>query len=94
MSDYARIVIEMFDGEPQEVELLCDNELMKSVSDKFGENIKTERVSDEQFKAVVNVSTSKTFYAWCFRFAGQMKIIAPKTVYDEYKEMAILVLDN
>lgn len=93
MSDYARIVIEMFDGEPQEVELLCDNELMKSVIDKFGENIKTERVSEEQFKATVNVSTSKTFYAWCFRFAGQMKIVAPESVRKEYQEMAKKILE-
>lgn len=94
MSDYARIVIEMFDGEPQEVELLCDNELMKSVIDKFGENIKTERISDEQFKAVVNVSTSKTFYAWCFRFAGQMKIVGPEKIKEEYQEMAMKVIDK
>ena len=94
MSDYARIVIEMFDGEPQEVELLCDNELMKSVIDKFGENIKTERVSDEQFKAIVEVSASKTFYAWCFRFAGQMKIVSPDRVCKEYREMAMKVLEN
>ena len=92
MSDYAQIVIEMFDGEPQEVELLCDNELMKSVIDKFGENIKTERVSDEQFKATVNVSTSKTFYAWCFRFAGQMTILKPRQVKEAYMEMAHKVL--
>ena len=51
---------------------------------KFGENIKTERVSDEQFKAIVNVSTSKTFYAWCFRFAGQMKITGAEQVRQEY----------
>lgn len=92
MSDYAQIVIEMFDGEPQEVELLCDSELMKSVIDKFGENIKTERVSDEQFKATVNVSTSKTFYAWCFRFAGQMTILKPRQVKEAYMEMAHKVL--
>lgn len=92
MDDYAQIVIEMFDGEPQEVELLCDNELMKSVIDKFGENMKTERVSDEQFKAIVNVSTSKTFYAWCFRFAGQMKIVGPASVVKEYKSMATMIL--
>ena len=92
MSDYEKIVIEMFDGEPQEVELLCDNELMKSVIDKFGENIKTERVSYEQFKAVVNVSTSKTFYAWCFRFAEQMKIVGPENVKNTYIEMARSVI--
>lgn len=87
MADFARTVIEMYDGEPQEVELLCDNELMKNVIDKFGENIKTERVSEIQFKATVNVSTSKTFYAWCFRFAGQMQIVGPDSVVEEYRLM-------
>lgn len=93
MAAYARTIIEMFDGDPQEVKLLCDNELMKSVIDKFGENIKTERVSDEQFLLTVNVATSKTFYAWCFRFAGQMSIIGPKKVKEEYQEMARKVLE-
>lgn len=93
MADYAQIVIEMFDGESQEVELLCDNELMKSVIDKFGENIKTERISDKQFKAIVHVSASKTFYAWCFRFAGQIRITSPESVKWEYLEMAQKVLE-
>ena len=92
MSDYARVIIEMFDGEKQDVELICDNELMKNVIDKFGEDIRTERFSEEQFKAKVNVSTSKTFYAWCFRFAGQMRIEAPENVRNEYRKMAQRVL--
>ena len=94
MSDYAKIVIEMFDGEPQEVELLCDNELMKNVIDKFGENIKTERVSEEKFMATVNVSASKTFYAWCFRFAGKMKIVEPEGIKYEYMQMARKVSED
>lgn len=94
MEDYAKTVIEMFDGELQMVELICDNELMKNIIDKFGENIRTERISEKQFKAFVNVSTSKTFFAWCFRFAGQMKINAPISVVKEYKDMASIILNT
>lgn len=92
MSDYAKVIIEMFDGEKQDVDIICDNGLMKNVIDKFGEDIITERFSDDQFRATVNVSTSKTFYAWCFRFAGQMRIDAPENVKNEYQEMARRVL--
>ena len=77
----------------QQVELLCDNELMKSVIDRFGEAIKTEKNSDSKFKAIVTVSVSKTFYAWAFRFAGQMKIAGPENVKQEYLEMAKKVLE-
>lgn len=93
MTEYAKTVIEMYDGEPQVVELLCDNEIMKNVIDKFGENIQTERVSEEQFKATVDVCTSKTFYAWCFRFAGQMKILSPENVRNTYAEMAKKIIE-
>ena len=93
MADYARKIIEMFDGEEQDVELVCDNELMKSVIDKFGENIHTERINDDQFKVVVTVAASKTFYAWCFRFAGQMKIAGPRKVKKQYLEMAKKILE-
>ena len=92
MSDYARVIIEMFDGKKQDVELICDNALMKNVIDKFGEDIRTERLSEEQFKVMVNVSNNKTFYAGCFRFAGQMRIEAPENVRNEYREMAQRVL--
>ena len=77
----------------QQVKLLCENELMKSVIDRFGEAIKTEIISDHKFKATVTVSASKTFYAWVFRFAGQMKIAGPESVKKEYLEMARKVLE-
>lgn len=93
MTNYAKTCIEMYDGEQQEVELRCDNELMKYVIDKFGDGIKVEKVSEEQFKAIVNVAASKTFYAWAFRFAGQMKITGPESVKQEYLDMAKKVLE-
>ena len=94
ISDFARKIIEMYDGEEQQVELICDNELMKLVIDRFGDGIHTERVSNEQFKATVTVFVSKTFYAWAFRFAGQMKILSPLSVKQEYIEMARKVLES
>lgn len=94
VADYVKTSIEMYDGQEQEVELVCENELMKLVIDKFGDGIKTERISDTQFKVTVTVATSKTFYAWVFRFAGQMRIVGPECAKQEYQEMARKVLDD
>lgn len=94
VADYVNTTIEMYDGEEQEVELVCDNELMKLVIDKFGAGIKTERISEILFKTTVTVATSKTFYAWAFRFAGQMRIVGPESVKQEYFKMAQKVLDG
>lgn len=94
IADYVKTTIEMYDGEEQEVELICDNELMKVVIDKFGVGIKTERISGTQFKAKVNVAASSTFYAWAFHFVGQMRIEGPERVKHEYMEMAQKVLEE
>lgn len=93
VANYLKTTIEMYDGEEQKVVLVCDNELMKLVIDKFGVGIKTEKISESQFMATVTVSISKTFYAWAFRFAGQMKIAGPESVKQEYLDMARKVLE-
>lgn len=92
VAGYVKTSIEMYDGEEQQVELLCDNKLMKSVIDRFGEYIQTEKVSESKFKATITVAASKTFYAWAFRFAGQMQIVSPEAMKQEYMEMARKVL--
>ena len=94
IADYVKKSIEMYDGEEQQVELLCDNEVMKSVVDRFGEAIQTEKVSESKFKATITVSASKTFYAWTFRFAGQIQIVSPVKMRAEYMEMARKIIEN
>ena len=94
IAEYVKTSIEMYDGKEQQVELLCDNELMKSVVDRFGEAIQTERISKNKFKATVTVAASRTFYAWAFRFAGQMQIVSPEVMRQEYMEMARKVIED
>lgn len=94
IADYVKTTIEMYDGTEQEVELVCDNDLMKLVIDKFGIGIETERMSETKFKTIITVSTSKTFYAWMFRFAGKMRIVGPENVRREYMDMAKKILQE
>lgn len=78
----------------QTIELKCTNELMKVIIDKFGDDVKTQTLGSNCFKAYVSVSTSPTFYGWVFQFAGQMSIIAPPSIKKEYIAMANLVLNS
>lgn len=94
IADYVKTSVEMYDGEEQLVELQCENELMKSVVDRFGEAVQTERISESKFKAIVTVAASRTFYAWAFRFAGQMQIVSPAKMRTEYMEMARIILEG
>lgn len=86
ISAYCRQVFSMYDGELCTVELMCDNQLMKAVIDRFGENVPTRATDVGHFIATVEVSISPTFYSWIFTFGGRIKIISPREVKKEYSK--------
>lgn len=84
---YAKRVIKMYDGPAQEVVLLCDNEIMMNIVDRFGTDIETERVDVDHFEVRLIVQTSPTFYGWIFQFGGKIRIMGPDDVKQEYFRM-------
>lgn len=84
---YAQERINMFSGETQEVILQCKNKTMKSVIDQFGEDVETQVVDSERFRAKVQVNVSQTFFAWVFQFNGDIRIYGPTEVVLQYQEM-------
>ena len=77
----------MYDGQACDVSLLCRNELMNYVIDRFGDDVRTETYDNEHFTATVEVSVSQTFFAWVFQFAGGIRIIGPVEVKEQYRQM-------
>ena len=92
IGDYSRRIFEMYDGETARVTLECENFLMKYVIDRFGEDVNTHPKGNDRFVANVEVALSPNFYAWVFRFAGGMRILAPQNAVDRLVEMAEEVL--
>ena len=86
---YARSVIKMYDGDLPEttVTLLCENELMQNVLDRFGEETGSELVGDRSFRATVTVVPSSTFFGWVFQYQGGILIESPEEVKTEYELM-------
>ena len=78
----------MFDGEPTVVKLECRNDLAKYIVDRFGTNLETVQTSDDYFQVEVEVSLSPTFYAWIFRFGGEIRILSPVKAVNEITELA------
>jgi predicted DNA-binding transcriptional regulator YafY len=85
--DYTVNIFSMYDGETYNVTLLCRNELMNYVIDRFGDDVQTEITDEEHFTAEVDVSVSQTFFAWVFQFAGGIQITGPATVKEKYCQM-------
>ena len=88
VGEYSRSVFRMFDTEqPTEVTLLCAASQMKAVIDNFGLDVDTSVVDENFFQARISVCASPTFYRWVFGFGGAMKILAPQSVVEAYREM-------
>lgn len=87
-AEYVRKVFGMYPDDLCTAKLLCDNEVMRSVIDRFGENVWTETVDEQHFRATVEVAPSPPFFSWIFTFGGKIRIISPLTVLEEMRDMA------
>lgn len=87
IDEYINSTFLMFNCEHEEVELICDNDVMDSIIDRFGEGVTTYAYDMNAFRAVVNVAVSHVFYSWVFGFCGKVKIKGPKNVKEKYAEM-------
>ena len=84
---YVRTKFRMNSKEPENVELICANETMDAIIDKFGEEVKTYAYNLSSFKAEVEVATSHVFFGWIFGLGGRVVINGPQRVKDEYEKM-------
>jgi len=84
---YASSVFSMYDEDTRTVTLRCENDLMKSIIDRFGIKVKTEVVDERHFTAEVEVSVSPTFFGWVVGFGGRMEITAPEDVVKRYVDL-------
>ena len=87
IDEYINTTFRMFNCEHEEVELICDNDVMDSIIDRFGEDVTTYAYDMTSFRAVVNVAVSHVFYSWVFGFGGKVKIKGPENVKEKYAEM-------
>ncbi|MDD6435876.1 MAG: WYL domain-containing protein [Clostridiales bacterium] len=84
-SEYINKSISMYNGEEKKVTIECPSNLMKKVIDEFGLDFEIEHVSNDRFRAEVEVNVSKTFFGWLFTYAGEIDLIGPPEVKEEYE---------
>ncbi|MGI6744055.1 MAG: helix-turn-helix transcriptional regulator [Eubacteriales bacterium] len=87
VADYFTEVFSMFDGDECRVELLCENQLMDSIIDRFGEEVETNIVDKEHFSVKTTVSLSGTFFGWVVSFGGKMKLTAPDYAVERFRAL-------
>lgn len=87
IENYTKEVFFMFSGEKVQADLRCDNSLMKTMVDRFGEDVTTLAYDMTSFRIKTEVSASPTFFGWLFGFGGKVQILAPESLKEQYREM-------
>lgn len=87
VSDYFGQTFSMFSGEECQVELLCENELMGSIIDRFGEGVFTAVTDEDHFKVSVTIGLSNNFYGWVFASGGKMRILGPQKAVSDFNRL-------
>ena len=72
----------MFSGEEQNVEILCNNNLVGVMIDRFGKEIGILKADDEHFRIIVKVAVSMHFIHWIMALGDGVKIIGPESVVE------------
>ena len=76
----------MFDGPVEEITLHCKNHLLGKMMDRFGSDFECIPVSDSTFQTTVRASVGNTFYGWLLQYAGDIEIVEPKHIIDDFRQ--------
>ncbi len=88
-AQYTKKFFGMYDGEFTEVTLNCSESITNAVVDMFGTDVKFSPQPDNKtFNVTVEVAISPVFLSWVFMLGENIRIVSPKSVKDEYMEMA------
>jgi len=90
IAEYTNGMLRMYNSNREDVVLICDNDVMDAIIDKFGAGAKTYAYDMTSFKLEVNVAVNHVFFGWVFGFGGKVKIKSPSIVRERYLEMVRL----
>ena len=93
-ADYTAKLFNMYSGEQKPVELVCHNELLETMLDRFGENIRTQKVDDNHFLLRTNAAVSDGLAAWVLQFGGRVKVRMPNDLIYTIKMKAEEILKS
>lgn len=86
INSYCQKRFSMFGGKETKVTLRLKNELVGAVFDLFGRDIEIEEIRKNSFEITVDVVCSGQFYGWIFANMGNVQIVEPSNIIEEFNE--------
>ena len=84
----------MFMGKTRSITLEFSDQLIGTMFDKFGEDLKIERVNADLCRAPVEIQISPTFWSWLFLYPGEIRVVKQKELVEQYVKRLRDALSN
>ena len=94
IAGFAKKTFGMFGGKNEAVTLRCENRLVGTIIDRFGDDVILCKEDDEHFSVTQEVTVSSQFYGWIMGLGSGVKITAPADVAGEFTQKLREVLGN
>ncbi len=91
---YTKKTFGMFAGEEEVVTLVCRNELIGVMIDRFGQEVSTRRRDEDSFFLRTKVAVSRQFFGWLTGLGDGVRIQAPEEVRQRYCRYLDRILED
>ena len=93
-ADYAGKLFNMFSGDVQQLEFICDDELLEEILDRFGSGavITQAAPGEPRFRVQTKGVVSDGLVSWVMQFADKIEVVSPRSLREQMKTRAEAVL--
>lgn len=93
VADYSNKMFNMFSGKICEIEIVCKNEMLEDIVDRFGENATIRNEDSNRFYLRAEVALSDGLVSWLMQYRNSVYVRKPEELREHLKEKAQEIID-
>ncbi len=93
VADYSNKMFNMFSGKLCEIEIVCKNDMLEDIVDRFGENATIRNEDSNRFFLRTEVAVSDGLVSWLMQYRNSVYVRKPEELREHLKEKAQEIID-
>lgn len=93
-ADYSNHIFNMFTGESGEIALICSNNIIDDILERFGEETPLKIYDDDHFLIRADVELSNGLVSWIMQYGTDIRVKEPRSLMNAVKEKAKEILSE
>lgn len=91
---YTARVFKMFTGEEIEITLVCENSIIDYIIDRFGSEIRAQRVDDNHFQFTTKAAFSDGLVSYIMQYGPAIRVVSPTALRKRIINKANSIVNN